>query len=353
MAVGRGEPDTIAPLDVRVREIEVPGKHPRVVGCDRCLHVDPSQRPPPLVHRQPRARPPPELSESIRYLRRAQSSDVAQEPLQQLPRHLPALRCASLRFLQQRIGIDAVGVELVAVDAHPIVHDRGRHLRVELEAQAASGDECLRADVGLGDQGRSRWEGEHIEVPLEPWSLRHQLRLVAAYRQPTDLRSGASEHLAAEHPRQHLAAEAETEHGDVGIDGPTHETRFARHERLRVVERRTLGAERNDEVVPGRVDLAVVDVDPERLDDRRVVIQPLGDESWGGGLLVLDDQRSQSRRCLARGTHREPPMVDLADSSDSTSCATWRTASANRETISASSSSVVVKAGANSDWSPA
>ena len=164
---------------------------------------------------------------------------------------------------------------------------------MELQAEAASGDERLRADVGLGDHRRSRRRGERVEVPLEPRALGHQLRVGAAHRQPADLGPRAAEHLAAEHPGQHLAAEAEAEHGDVRVDGSAHETRLARHERLRVVERRELRAERDDEVVLGGVDLAVVDVDPERLDDRPVRVEPLGDESRGRGLLVLEDQRAQ------------------------------------------------------------
>ena len=224
---------------------------------------------------------------------------------------------------------------------------------MELESEAASGDERLRADVGLSDQLRSRREGERVEVPLEPRSLGDQLGIVAANRQPADLRDVAAEHVAAEHARQHLAAEAETEHGDVGIDRPPHESRLARHERHRVVERRALRAERDDEVVVGRVDLAFVDVDPERLDDRPMLIEPLVDEPGRGRLFVLDDQGPQRRRCLARGTHRGPPVGDrrgqfrldlLRDVADGVGEAGDHLRS---------SSSVAVKAGANSDWSPA
>ena len=83
-------------------------------------------------------------------------SDVAQVPLQQLPRHPAALRRPPFRLLEQRIGIDTVGIELVAVRADPVVHDLRRHLGMELQTEAPSGDEGLRSDVGLGDQGRLR-----------------------------------------------------------------------------------------------------------------------------------------------------------------------------------------------------
>ena len=182
----------------------------------------------------------------------------------------------------------------------------------------------------------------------------------AADRQPSDLRLAAAEHLAPEHPGQHLSAEAQAEHRHVGVDRSTHEPRLTRHERLRVVEGRELGAERHDQVVRGGVDLAVVDVDPERLDVGSVVVEPLGDEPRRGGVFVLQDQRAEgSCSRVVRGAHAEPPPMGDAvsgrddDSSDSTSSETWRMVPARRATISASSSSVVVKGGANSVWSPA
>src|SRR5216117_1003866 len=103
-------------------------------------------------------------------------------------------------------------------------------------------------------------------MPLEPRPFGHQLRIVAAHRQPTDLRRGAAEHLAAEHPGQHLAAEAETEHRDVRVDGSIQETELTRHEWLRIVEGGELRTERDDEVVPSGVDLTIVDIDAKRLD---------------------------------------------------------------------------------------
>jgi hypothetical protein len=117
-----------------------------------------------------------------------------------------------------------------------------------------------------------------------------------------------------------------------------------------VVEGRELGAERHDQVVRARVELAIVDVDAYHVDPRPVRIEPPCDVTGWCGLLVLEDQRVKGGL-----GHRSAPAVvgdGLAPSSGSTSRATRCTASANRETISANSSSVVVKGGANRVWSP-
>ena len=100
-------------------------------------------------------------------------------------------------------------------------------------------------------------------------------------------------HLGAQDACQHLTSEAEAEDGDVRLDRTSHQGRLAWHERLRIVERGELGTERNDEVVSGRINLAVLDVDPQRLDARSVAVEPLGDEPRRRGFLVLEDQRSQ------------------------------------------------------------
>ena len=131
----------------------------------------------------------------------------------------PVLLGRRCRLLEQRVRVDALLVELVPVHAHPVVHDLGRHLGVELQPEAAPGDERLRADVGLGDQRRARRDGERVEVPLEPRALRDELGVGAADRQPADLGTSLAGHLAAEHAREHLAAEAEPEHRHVGLHG--------------------------------------------------------------------------------------------------------------------------------------
>src|SRR4029453_15932062 len=204
---------------------------------------------------------------------------------------------------------------------------------------------------GFRDQGGPGRRRERVEMPLEPRTLRDQLGVGRADGQPPDLGHVAPVHLAAQHAGEHLAAEAEPEDRRVAVDALLHEPRLARYERFVVVERRELGAERHDQVVRRRIDLAVVDVDPHHVDLRAVGVEPPGDVPGRRGLLVLQDQRVQ------RGLgHRSAPVVvgdGLPPTSGSTSCATRCTASANRETISASSSSVVVNGGANRVWSPA
>src|SRR6266545_7775950 len=80
---------------------------------------------------------------------------------------------------------------------------------------------------------------------------------------------------------------------------------------------------------------------------------PPGHVTRRRGLLVLEDE-SPKRSPLGRLRHRSAPVAaGCADSSRSTASTTCRTVSANRETISDSSSSVVVKGGANNVWSPA
>src|SRR5438046_2401862 len=73
-------------------------------------------------------------------------------PLYQPPEEAPALLRPLPGLHQQRIRVDAFGVQLVAVRADPLVHDLGGDLGVELQAQAPPGHERLRAGVAVGDQ---------------------------------------------------------------------------------------------------------------------------------------------------------------------------------------------------------
>ena len=197
-----------------------------------------------------------------------------------------------------------------------------RDLGMELQPEAPTHHEGLWANVRLGHQGRSGRKRERVEVPLEPRSFRHQLGVGALYREPADLRVGRAIHLAAEDAREHLTAEAETEHRNLRVHRSSQQARLAGDERLRVVERRELRPQRHDEVVAGRIHLAVVDVDPERLDAHAVATEPLRDEARRRGLLVLEDQGPhRGGRRIGRG-HRGPPLVDRIESSRSTSSAT-------------------------------
>ena len=132
---------------------------------------------------------------------------------------------------------------------------------MELQPQAAPGAERLRAEFVVGDHLRFRRRLDHVEVPLEPRSLRDEVGVSRPDADPADLRLGAPEHLATQDARQHLAAEAQSEDRDVGVDGRTHQTGFARHELAGVVVRGELRAERDDEVVVARVRLRILQID--------------------------------------------------------------------------------------------
>jgi hypothetical protein len=133
-------------------------------------------------------------------------------------------------------------------------------------------------------------------VPLEPRALRHQLGIRGAHGQPPDLGVAGAVALASEGARQQLAAEAEPQHGNVGVDGPAEQVRLAHHERLRVVEGGELRSKRDDQVVLTRVDLALVQIDPEHLAHRAVRVEPFGDQTGGRRILVLQDQRPHRTR---------------------------------------------------------
>src|SRR6202140_2767504 len=79
------------------------------------------------------------------------------------------------------------------------------------------------------------------------------------------------------------------------------------------------------------------------VDLRLLIVKPFREVSRGWGFFVLQDQD------LEPAGHR----AGLGSSFVSSSRATFRTATANRSTISPSSASVLVNGGAKSVWSPA
>src|SRR3989442_3528648 len=81
------------------------------------------------------------------------------------------------RLFEQGVGVDAVTVQPVAIGLDPAVHDLRRHLGVELQPEAPSYYICLRPDVGVRDQPRAGWQGEGVEVPLEPGAWGDEVRL--------------------------------------------------------------------------------------------------------------------------------------------------------------------------------
>ena len=153
------------------------------------------------------------------------------------------------------------------------------------------------------------------------------------------------ENVPAEHARQDLPTEADAQDGHLGFLGLGEEVHLVLDPFDVVLVGAELGAEGDDELVGAGVEVVwVLLVDPESLDFVAALAEPGSDQAGRRGLLVLDDERASA--------HARPPMG--ADSSlPSTSLQTPRRTPAKRSTISASSSSDAVNAGAKSVWSPA
>jgi hypothetical protein len=226
---------------------------------------------------------------------------------------------------------------------------------MELDAHAATDDECLRPGVGLRQEGGAGRRGERVEVPLEPRPLGDEPRLLRARRKPADLRLRPAGRLTAESPGEELAAEADPQVGDAGVMRLAEERLLALEPRDGVVERGELGAERDDQRVVPRIDRPRLCVDAEDVDLGSSLLEPVVDEASRRRPLVLDDERAQATGPVLPGQRGSPASTGAlaVASSPSTSRATRRTAAAKRLTISASSSSELVKGGANRLWSPA
>src|SRR5439155_12457178 len=148
--------------------------------------------------------------------------------------------------------------------------------------------------------------------------------------------------------------EAQAQDGNVRVDRFLHQPLLSPDELVGVVVCGELRAQRDDDVVVGGIEPGLLQVDAEHLDLRAVLLEPLRHVARRRGVLVLEDQRAQARPVRAGLlAHPAAPEAAGAASSPSTSAATSRTASANRDTISARSSSGVVNGGANRVWSPA
>src|SRR5438270_284809 len=166
----------------------------------------------------------------------------------------------------------------------------GRHLGVELQAEAPSYYVCLGPDLGVGDQPGARRKRERVEVPVEPGTGGDEVWLARLDCDPADLRAVGAKRLAAHRPREELAAEAQAEHRHVGLDRVAQEVGLAANEWLGVVEGGELRAERRDHVVVARIRNVVVEVDAEDLDVRVLLVEPLFQVAGRGRLFVLQDQ---------------------------------------------------------------
>src|SRR5207237_4248609 len=90
---------------------------------------------------------------------RPELRDVLDEVGEQLLAALPDLWREPVGLFEQGVGVDAIPVQLVAVGLDPAVHDRRRHLGVELQPQAPADYVCLRPDLGVGHEPRAGWQG--------------------------------------------------------------------------------------------------------------------------------------------------------------------------------------------------
>ena len=190
----------------------------------------------------------------------------------------------AVRLLEQRVGVDAVLVELMPVDAHPVLHDLRRHLGVELDAEAAPDDVRLRADVGCRRAARARRRVEGVEVPLEPRALRDELGVAwsgrEASRSPTRRRDSdvPPSARASSWPPKQMPSTGDAASCAAGGGRPrAGSTGCGRR-------RRELRPERDDQVVVARVDVALLDVDPELVDLGAALLEPSWTQPAGGSL---------------------------------------------------------------------
>src|SRR5438445_2128515 len=220
---------------------------------------------------------------------RPELRDVLDEVGEQLLAALPDLWREPDRLFEQGVGVDAIPVQLVAVGLDPAVHDLRRHLGVELQPEAPSDHVCLRPDVGVGDEPRAGWQGEGVEMPLEPRARGDEVWLFCAHIDPADLGAVGPKRLAAHRPGEQLPAEAEPQHRHVGLDCFSKQVRLSADERLGVVEGGELRAERRDHVVVARVLRPLVEVDAVHVDLGALRIEPFAQVSRRRRLFVLQD----------------------------------------------------------------
>src|SRR6266566_2281384 len=67
----------------------------------------------------------------------SQPRDIAQEAVEETRASPPDLGREAMSFFEQRVGVDSVAVELVAVGLDPALHDLRRHFGMKLQAQAS------------------------------------------------------------------------------------------------------------------------------------------------------------------------------------------------------------------------
>ena len=266
-----------------------------------------------------------------------------------------------MRLLEQAIRVDAVLVELVAIGDHPRVHDLGRYLGVELDSETPANRKRLRTDVGLGENPCSGGNRECVEVPLEPGSAGNEVGVVRLDREPSNLLLLRPEDLAPERPGEQVASEADPEDRHIRLGGSLQQVDLVGDPFDAVLVGAELRPQRDDQAKVPRIQIVrIFLIDPEDLDLGAPVPEPWLDQPRRRRPLVLDHERAPvrpGRRCVAHRCVAHRPFTPTAGptawSFPSTAPHTSRATAAKRSTISASSSSVAVNAGAKSVWSPA
>src|SRR4051794_33334003 len=157
------------------------------------------------------------------------------------------------RLRADRLRVDAVAGERRAPVADPALDDRGRHLGVELQADAAPGAERVRADRAARELDRAGRQRERVVVPREPRAGRDGAAVGRLELEPADLGGRRGAHLAAERRRERLAAEAQAEHRDPRLVGLAQEGDLRRDPRVGRGVDGVLGAERGDRAIPPRI----------------------------------------------------------------------------------------------------
>ena len=206
---------------------------------------------------------------------------------------------------------------------------------------------------------RTRAPGGTVNVSKCHWNQGpsgDEVGVVRLDREPPDLLLLRPEDLAPERPGEQVASEADPEDRHIRLGGSLQQVDLVGDPFDAVLVGAELRPQRDDQAVVLRVQVVrIFFVDPEDLDLGAPVPEPWLDQARRRWPLMLDHERAPvgpGGRCVA---HRPltPTAGPTAWSFPSTSPHTSRAAAAKRSTISASSASVAVNAGAKSVWSPA
>ena len=250
MPVGGGEPDPVTALDARSGEVEEPREDPRVIGSDP---------------RRRHARAPSASSAGSPVRRGLRAASDLSEERPATSRRNRSKSCHAFRRLSSaRRFVSARS----SSGSTPSPSSSWRYARTQssMICVVTSGWNCsprLRpatnacgpasdSAINVAPGGRVKESKCHWNHGPSGTSSGSVLRTGS---QPISVRSPRNTS-PPEHARQHLTAEAQPEHRDVGVDRRPQQLRLPRHERLRVVERRELRAEGHDQVVVRGIDLA-------------------------------------------------------------------------------------------------